>query len=90
VRIAYARASPLVQLTDGNDTFTRPSQSCACNSEWTSCNFEVHQTLWSSGQSSWPQILGARVRIPALPDFMRSSGFGTVSTQLCEDNRGAT
>jgi hypothetical protein len=36
-------------------------------------------TLWSNGQSSWLQI-----RIPALPDFLRSSGSGTGSTQPCE------
>jgi hypothetical protein len=37
----------------------------------------VHQQgppLWSSGQSS-------RVRFPELPDFLRSSVFGTGSTQ---------
>jgi hypothetical protein len=39
--------------------------------------------LWSSGQSFW-------VRFPALPDFLRSRGSGTVSTQPREDNWGAT
>jgi hypothetical protein len=42
--------------------------------------------LWSSGQSSWLQILRSRVRFPALPDFLRSSGSGTGSTQTREDN----
>jgi hypothetical protein len=46
--------------------------------------------LWSSGQSSWLQILKSRVRFPALPHFLRSSGSGTGSTQPREDNWGAT
>jgi hypothetical protein len=33
--------------------------------------------LWSSGQSTWLQIQRSRVRFPALPDFLRSSGSGT-------------
>jgi hypothetical protein len=36
--------------------------------------------LWSTGQSSWLQIQRSRVRFPALPDFLRSSGSGTGST----------
>jgi hypothetical protein len=46
--------------------------------------------LWSSGESSWLQIQRSRVRFPTLPDFLRSSGSGTGSTQPREDNRGAT
>jgi hypothetical protein len=46
--------------------------------------------LWSSGQSSWLQIQRSRVWFPALPDFLRSSGSGTGSTQPREDNWGAT
>jgi hypothetical protein len=46
--------------------------------------------LWSSGQSFWLQIQGSRVRFPTIPDFLRSSGSGTVSTQPREDNWGAT
>jgi hypothetical protein len=42
--------------------------------------------LWSSGQSSWLQIQRSRVRFPTLPDFLRSSGFGTGSTQPREYN----
>ena len=37
--------------------------------------------LWSSGQSFWLQIQRPRVRFPALPDFLSSSGSGTGSTQ---------
>ena len=36
--------------------------------------------LWSSGQSFWLQIQRSRVRFPALPDFLSSSGSGTGST----------
>jgi hypothetical protein len=42
--------------------------------------------LWSSGQSSWLQIQRSLVRFPALPDFLRSNGSGTVSTQPREYN----
>jgi hypothetical protein len=42
--------------------------------------------LWSSGQSFWLQIQRSRVRFQALPDFLRSSGSGTGSTQPREDN----
>jgi hypothetical protein len=45
--------------------------------------------LWSRGQSSLLHIQGSRVRFPALPDFLRSSGPGKGSTQPCEDNWGA-
>ena len=37
--------------------------------------------LWSSGQCFWLQIQRSRVRSPALPDFLSSSGSGTGSTQ---------
>jgi hypothetical protein len=42
--------------------------------------------LRSSGQSFWLQIQRSWVRFPALPDFLRSSGSGTGSTQPREDN----
>jgi hypothetical protein len=47
---------------------------------------ESRPPLWSSDQSSWLQIQRSRVRFPALPDFLRSSGSGTGSTQPCEYN----
>ena len=42
--------------------------------------------LWSSGQSFWLQIQRSRVRSPALPHFLSSSGSGTGSTQPREVN----
>ena len=42
--------------------------------------------LSSSGQSFWLQIQRSRVRSPALPDFLSSSGSGTGSTQPREVN----
>jgi hypothetical protein len=38
--------------------------------------------MWSSGQSSWLLTQRSRVRFPALPDFLSSSGSGTGSTQI--------
>jgi hypothetical protein len=46
----------------------------------------VKEPLWSSGHSSWLQIQRFRVRFPALPDFLRSNGSGTGSTQPRGDN----
>jgi hypothetical protein len=37
--------------------------------------------------ATYPEV---RVRIPALPDFLRSSGSGTGSNQSREYNGGAT
>jgi hypothetical protein len=37
--------------------------------------------LWSSCQTSWLISQSSRVRFPALPDFLSSSGSGTGSTQ---------
>jgi hypothetical protein len=45
--------------------------------------------LWSSGQSYWLQIKRSRVWLRVLPDYLRSSGSGTGSTQPREDNWGA-
>jgi hypothetical protein len=42
---------------------------------------ESRPPLWSNGQSSWLQIQRFRVSFKALPDFQRSSGIGTWSTQ---------
>jgi hypothetical protein len=48
------------------------------------CVEESRPPLWSSGQSSWLQVQRSLVRFPALPDFLRSSGSGTGSTEPCE------
>jgi hypothetical protein len=53
-----------------------------CSSDW--------PPLWSSGQSFWLQIQRSRVRFPALPHFLSSSGSGMGSTQPRELNWGAT
>jgi hypothetical protein len=37
----------------------------------------IRPPLWSSGQSSWLLTQRSRVRFPALPDFLSSSGSGT-------------
>jgi hypothetical protein len=42
--------------------------------------------LWSSGQSSWIEMQGSRVRFPGTTK--KSSGSGTGSTQPCEYNWG--
>ena len=51
-----------------------------------SCPQKAGPPLWSSGQSFWLQIQRSRVRFPALPDFLSSSGSGTGSTQSREVN----
>ena len=51
-----------------------------------SANGKTRPPLWSSGQSFWLQIQRSRVRFPALPDFLSSSGSGTGSTQPREVN----
>jgi hypothetical protein len=50
----------------------------------------LRSPLWSSGQSFWLQIQRSRVWFPALPDFPRSRGSGTGSTQPRKDNWGPT
>ena len=54
------------------------------------CITNAWPPLWSSGQSFWLQIQRSRVRFPALPDFLSSSGSGTGSTRPREVNWGAT
>jgi hypothetical protein len=52
--------------------------------------YMVRYMWWSTGQSFWLQIQRSRVRFPALPDFLSSSGSGTGSTQPREVSWGAT
>jgi hypothetical protein len=54
------------------------------------CDIRHWPPLWSSGQCFWLQIQRSRVQFLALPDFLRSRGSGTGSTQPCEDNWGVT
>jgi hypothetical protein len=42
--------------------------------------------LWSSGQEFLATDPEVRVRFPALPDFLRNSGFRTGSTQPRDHN----
>ena len=67
-----------------------PEQSASTRNRIVSSESIPRPPLWSSGQSFWPQIQGSRVRSPALPDFLSSSGSGTGSTQPREVNWGAT
>jgi hypothetical protein len=41
----------------------------------------IRPPLWSSGQSSWIEIQRSSFWFPAIPDFLRSSGSRTGSTQ---------
>jgi hypothetical protein len=58
--------------------------SCEVRTEFICYVEESRPPLWSGGQNSWLQILRFRVRFPALPDFLSSSGSGMGSTQLRE------
>jgi hypothetical protein len=49
----------------------------------TECNPTASVIYWSQFLATDPEV---RVRFPALPDFLRSSGSGTGSTQPCEYN----
>jgi hypothetical protein len=53
-------------------------------------NYEVFVSVWTASVVYWSEFLATdpevRVRFPALPDFLRSSGSGTGSTQPREDN----
>jgi hypothetical protein len=55
-------------------------------------SYESHTDyIWTCKYfTSWLHIQRLRVRLPALPDFLRSNWFGTGSTQPRDDNWGAT
>jgi hypothetical protein len=55
-------------------------------------NISVHISERCEGKQMRHDTIfeGSRVRSPALPDFLSSSGSGTGSTQPREVNRGAT
>jgi hypothetical protein len=79
-----------------------PCPDTSCKVHWCWQNFWKCITLgkhyqlchlnnkYRSGHSSWLQIKRSLVRFPALPDFLRSSGSRTGSTQPHEYNWGAT
>jgi hypothetical protein len=54
------------------------------NDDYNTVFVDVRTPLLSSGQTSWLQTQRSRVRVPALPDFLSSSGSGTGTTQTCE------
>jgi hypothetical protein len=62
----------------------------SCYVFWGDICQSIVPPLWSSHQSSWLQIQRSLVWFLALPDFLRSSGSGTVFTQPREYNWGAT
>jgi hypothetical protein len=96
-----ASGSKLLTLVSCLDYYSTLKTEATCSSE-TSVDFQRNTSLkkirkaipgpplWSSGQSSLIQIQRSRVRFPALPDFLRSSGSGTGSTQPRECKWGAT
>jgi hypothetical protein len=57
---------------------------------WSNTNSRQLSHLLTSSTVWWSEFVATdpeiRVRFQALPDYLRSSGFGTVSTQLCEYN----
>ena len=78
---------------NGSILFTNQQMHFLLNLENFKIYFKLHinwPPLWSNGQSFWLQIQRSRVRFPALPDFLSSSGSGTGSTQPREVNWGAT
>jgi hypothetical protein len=66
---------------------SKPTSQCVPSSELAKCHSLYRlPPLWPSGQSSWLNNLRTRVRFPVLPDFIRSSGSRTGSTEPREDN----
>jgi hypothetical protein len=90
------RTSRVSLQSSGNPSFTVDVINLAVHSLFllhTVLNSNVHihgPPLWSSGQSFWVQIQRSWVRFPVLPDFLRSRGSGTGSTQPRGYNWGAT
>jgi hypothetical protein len=97
--VSEARSVPVVSLHTSN-SYTLPSRSNMCSCQlrvfafaavfccWT-VQLRQESPLWSSRHSSWLQIQKSRVRLPAPPHYLRSTGSGTVFTEPPEDNWGA-
>jgi hypothetical protein len=81
--VAY---SPHIRSTDvaGNSTVTEYTGISSVS--FCFITLITRPPLWSSGQEFLATDPEARVRFPALPDFLRSSGSRTVSTQPREYN----
>ena len=82
------KVGPIILVSlDTSHTNLTACDGTSCNSMGFSTNiYYSGPPLWSSGQSFWLQIQRSRVRFPALPDFLSSSGSGTGSTQPREVN----
>jgi hypothetical protein len=75
-------SSPVLTFLHDMFTFLHVRRSC-----FVLHNFWASEVLWSEFLATDPEV---RVRFPTQPDFLRSSGSGTGSTQPREYNWGAT
>jgi hypothetical protein len=90
ISVVIYRAKDLHWCYDDRLLSSSTCTSGGVNSSFIYCKFTLYvyvlgPPLWSSGQSSWLLTQRSRVRFSALPDFLRSSGSGTGSTQPRED-----
>ena len=83
----YARIFPTVLLA------LRPRFCCLLQYSVLLCIMRPKRfsgpPLWSSGRSFWLQIQRSRVRSPALPEFLSSSGWGQLRSYLNEKSSGS-
>ena len=79
----YARPLPICALARADEVMSKFCYTLECK---THLILDISRWEWElisivCGQSYWLQIQRSRVRSPALPDFLSSSGSGTGSTQ---------